>query len=191
MIWSVDTVSEDYEGLIVDLVQLDKLANKLEELGEEDFLKSYPHPFLILVFRPPLPSKEPGVSTEKTLSTDIFKATLHPVKHKKTMQAVPIKKTNRNAYKTKITVGRAKNNDIVIRARKVSKIHATFIPKDRGRFEFMDMGSSNATIVNGTQLKVKEPFLVESGDRIAMWRYIFEFMEPESMVSLLRELFGK
>jgi hypothetical protein len=183
--------SEDYEGLIVDLVPLENLANKLEELGEEGFLQSYSHPFLILVFRPPLPSKEPGVSTEKTLSTDIFKATLHPVKHKKTMQAVPVKKTNRNAYKTKITVGRAKNNDIVIRARKVSKIHGTFVPQDRGRFEFMDMGSSNSSIINGTHCKAKKPILVESGDRIAMWRYIFEFMEPEDMVSLLRELFGK
>lgn len=187
----MDAASEDYEGLIVDLIPLVKLAEMLEEQGEDGFLHSHSHPFLILVYRPPLPSKEVGVSTEKTLSTDLFKATQNPVKHKKNMQAVPILKTNRNAYKSKITVGRAKNNDIVIRARKVSKIHATFIPKDRDRFQFMDMGSSNATIVNGTQLVEKEPILVESGDRIAMWRYIFEFIEPRPLIRILRELFGK
>lgn len=65
--------------------------------------------------------KEVGISTEKTLSTDIHKATKNPIKHKKNMQAVPVLKTN----------------------------------------------------------------------RIAMWRYIFEFAEPRPLVRILHEMFGK
>ena len=181
----------DQEQSVVGLIPLEKLTEKLNEPGEDGFLRAYPHPFLILAYRPPLPSKEVGVSTEKTLSTDIYKATKNPIKHKKNMQAVPVLKTNRNAYKTKITVGRAKNNDIVIRARKISKIHATFLPEEDGSFQFTDMGSSNATIVNGTRLEEKVPIQIQSGDRIAVWRYIFEFIEIQPLIRLLHEMFGR
>ena len=112
----------DQEETVAGLIPLEKLAEKLKEQGEENFLRSYSHPFL---------------------------------------------------------------------ARKISKIHATFIPKARDNFDFVDMGSSNGTIVNGTQLIEKEPILVEHGDRIAMWRYIFEFAEPRPLVRILREMFGK
>jgi pSer/pThr/pTyr-binding forkhead associated (FHA) protein len=66
----------------------------------------------------------------------------------------------------RISVGRARNKDIVLRHQSVSKFHCWFEVDDAGAFYVTDAGSKNATKVNANSLKARERTRVEPGDVI-------------------------
>jgi FHA domain len=78
---------------------------------------------------------------------------------------VALKKNDRSPYSTLISVGRARNCDVVLRASTVSKLHAQFIVQEGG-WRLVDRQSANATEVNGHVLKPHQPTPVSGGDRI-------------------------
>jgi pSer/pThr/pTyr-binding forkhead associated (FHA) protein len=176
------TKEEEVEGFMS--ISLDDLAQELREHGVGAFREKYTCPFLILTYNPQASTEGIEVLTAKTSSYDVQQATRRPVEHTKGMRAAAVYKSDRNLFESKVTVGRAKNNDIIIRERKISKLHSQFIPGDESH-QLVDMGSSNGTVVNGIKLKEGKPHGLKSGDRIAVWRYIFEFVEPEELIKLL------
>lgn len=165
-------------------ISLDDLAQELRDLGVGTFREKYTCPFLILTYNPQASTEDIEVLTAKTSSYDVQQATRRPVEHTKGMRAAAVYKSDRNLFESKVTIGRAKNNDIIIRERKISKLHSQFIPDADGH-QLVDMGSSNGTVVDGIKLKEGKPFRLKSGHRIAVWRYIFEFVEPEELIKLL------
>ena len=166
-------------------VSLYDLAKELREHWVGAFRERYTCPFLILTYDPQVPTGEIEVLTAKTSSYDVLQATRRPVEHTKGMRVAAVYRSDRNLFESKITVGRAKNNDIIIRERKISKLHSQIIPAEDGGHQLVDMGSSNGTVVNGIKLKKGKSHRLKSGDKIAFWRYIFEFVEPEALIKLL------
>ena len=81
---------------------------------------------------------------------------------------VPLRKrTGGDAlYMDRISVGRARNKDIVLRHQSVSKFHCWFEVDDTGAFYITDAGSKNSTRVNGSALTVRERTRVDPGDSI-------------------------
>ncbi len=163
---------------------METLAGELKRRGQESFKNRYPHPFLVVVFVPPKESEEEEHHTRKARLSDYI-----PRKGRLSgMKAVPLVKTSRNVFSSKITVGRATNNDVIIRAQMISKAHATFILDDGDRIKLMDMGSANGTMVNGRRLMKREMVPVASGDTVTFWRFVFEFQDLDSFVQLLNGL---
>jgi hypothetical protein len=66
----------------------------------------------------------------------------------------------------RVTVGRATNNDIVIRDDSVSKTHAWFARGDEGNVYVADAGSRNKTLLNGAAIPLQSPEETNSGDAI-------------------------
>lgn len=84
---------------------------------------------------------------------------------------IRVAKSDRNVWKSRISLGRATNNDLIVRHASVSKLHAHFQVVAEGgveRLVISDAGSVNGTLVNGRS--VGEPpdggVAVEPGDRI-------------------------
>jgi predicted component of type VI protein secretion system len=83
----------------------------------------------------------------------------------------------------RISVGRARNKDIVLRHQSVSKFHCWFEVDDVGAFYVTDAGSKNATKVNTKTLKARERTHVEPGD-------VIRFGSVESILCSPRVLWG-
>lgn len=65
-----------------------------------------------------------------------------------------------------ITLGRAKDCDIVLPERQISRHHAR-IERDVGGFALRDLGSKNGTFVNGEPVR-GQPYRLRDGDEIAL-----------------------
>jgi len=61
----------------------------------------------------------------------------------------PLTKSGANPWAERILVGRASNNDIVLRHESVSKLHAYFEERQRGTLHLHDAKSANGTRVDG------------------------------------------
>jgi hypothetical protein len=66
----------------------------------------------------------------------------------------------------RISLGRATNNDVVLRHTSVSKFHASLEPMDDGTVKIVDTGSTNRTSVNDVTLPSRAPVEARSGDRL-------------------------
>ena len=78
---------------------------------------------------------------------------------------VPLRKREGKPFAERISVGRALNNDVVLRHASVSKFHAYFECDDKGGFYLTDARSKNTTTVNGAV--VESMARVHPGDEIA------------------------
>ena len=84
--------------------------------------------------------------------------------------AVPIHKRAGSGkdFIERVSVGRATNNDIVIRDDSVSKLHAWFARGEEGNIYVADAGSRNKTLLNGVAIPLQTPEETNSGDAIRL-----------------------
>lgn len=99
------------------------------------------------------------------------------------VQAVlPVKKRqDGNHFGLMVTLGRAGNNDLVIRDERVSKFHAYF--RQQGpEWTLCDSNSTNGTTVNEQALPKERSIGLRSGDRIKLGGTIeLTFLVPEQL----------
>jgi hypothetical protein len=160
-------------------IKLQALAAELSEMGGKAFRKKYPGPFLLVLYTP---STNPGLS-EHTVWTRHGRSTTS--KPDAITKAIPLLEEGKP--RKKITVGRADQNDIVIRGSGISKTHAAFLPGNDG-FRLVDMGSRNGTAVNGITLDENRPIRLNTGDKVAFWWYQFQFVELNAFMKSLTDL---
>lgn len=98
-----------------------------------------------------------------------------------------LEKSDRNTWRKRISVGRAKNNDVVIRERAISKLHAHFYAPEQGAdgLYLCDIGSENGTEVNGERLPIDEPRLVTTGAEIVFGGTACQLHDETSLLGLL------
>lgn len=159
--------------MIEDLFEFIRDARDLDEQG---FLKRHPHPVLLVE---PFASQETmGYQTRvPTPETGHDRGVL-----------VLAKREDANAFRLMVTIGRAKNNDVLIPADDVSKFHAYLLqrPRQEGVF-FADAGSTFGTKVNGEALAPRQPLRLESGALIEFGSVRTTFYSPESFREFLVE----
>lgn len=66
----------------------------------------------------------------------------------------------------RISVGRARNKDIVLRDPSVSKFHGWFEMDEYRTFHYADAGSKNGSTINGRRLEPRQPTPVHPGDTV-------------------------
>ena len=102
------------------------------------------------------------------------------------IQAFPVQKNPKiqNPWHERISVGRARNNDIFIRDSSVSKLHCYFTLKD-GTLRIQDAGSRNGTKVNSQELPEDRARELHNGDEIIIGRISFRVLHTEAFCDFI------
>jgi hypothetical protein len=98
----------------------------------------------------------------------------------------PVRNTGRSPYPRIVTVGRTRNNDIVISDVAISKFHAFFKEED-GRILLQDAGSRNGTRLDGELVpdaKKGKALEVKPGARVCFGEIEFGFMRGTQLRDL-------
>ena len=81
----------------------------------------------------------------------------------------PLSKTGTNPWSDRVLVGRASNNDIVLRNDRISKLHAYFQLGARGIWRIYDARSANGTRVDGVAVPPGEAGVAIRPGQIVMF----------------------
>jgi hypothetical protein len=141
--------------------------------SEADFAARHPGPFL--AFDAPEDDEDLHFMTE----LGNVPAT------RKIVLVVPISKRATGPFQDRISVGRARNSDIVIRHASVSKLHAHFRSGDGG-LTLTDVGSHNGTKIQGTPLTPHRPEAVRPGMTLVIGAVTARVLDAKSAYDQLR-----
>ena len=101
-----------------------------------------------------------------------------------------VQRTERSAFPNFISVGRTKNNDVVVGDVSLSKFHA-FFRESEGKVFLQDAGSRNGTFVNDESVATKaqgDPSEVESGANVRFGSVEMTFFRADGFCELVKRL---
>jgi len=155
-------------------VTIDQLQEQAAAVSRGQFVAEHPYPFL-LVHGVVAASVLPFSTTVGSLS-DMDRAP---------PEIFAVQKSGTNPYSARISLGRARNCDIVLRDASTSKLHAHFVFDDKGQVQLVDQGSRNGTTVNGR--RVSAPVFLASSDKIVFGSVVAEFLNAQALYQMLVE----
>jgi FHA domain len=158
--------------------------------GRDEFAAAYAHPFLLALSgmdAPPPPQRTLRMEGGAQLMAALMAERRRLAAASPRGPAVwPVRKVQAN-FPSMITVGRARNNDIVVPDALVSKFHAFFRQVD-GEWMLADAGSANGTKVGDVELTPKGAAeRVRPGDRVSFGVSAFRFVDAAGLWAALRE----
>lgn len=149
------------------------------------FSAALPHPFLVLSTDSAAVSPmqfRTVVATPADAADAAFQQSGGP-----SVDIVEVCKAPGNPYPDRISVGRARNCDVVLRDASVSKLHGHF-RTSVGKLELIDSGSHNGTRVNGHAIAPNTPTVVLIGDTIVFGRISAKLLDAGGVYDMLRLL---
>ena len=142
-------------------VPFELLKRQVAAMTFEEFLRKFPVPALLVVYREPEAMDEgarPSSSGIQLLTVSIKSRSVLRYLGKMAF----ITKRPGNPFAHLISVGRSAKNDITIAVDSVSKVHGYFVPGEQG-WSFTDHGSTNGSVLNGEELRSGEKYPLENG----------------------------
>lgn len=161
-------------------MDLRTLRAQVSSLTREEFAAEHPHLYLVVNPRP-----DESASSYWTVAVDVARKPARPALSD--LELVTVAKAAQNPYPDRISCGRARNCDVVLRYSSVSKLHAHFRKLDYGILELVDLGSQNGTMVNGRRLEPNQPERVIAGDLLAFGAITAQLVDAEILFDMLRQ----
>ncbi len=163
------------------MVDTEALSQLAHVTSRDQFAAQFAHSFL--VFEQALFEQEQvGFSTQVVDPVSIKRSVARPAP---TVEVQAVVKAPGNPYPDRVSIGRARNCDVVVRDASVSKLHAHFRiggPK----LELIDIDSQNGTRVNGRPLAPHQPTVVENGDVILFGSVTARLVDGGGLYDILR-----
>ncbi len=166
---------------------------RLQKLGCDQFLASYPNPILLERYLAPSSRiKLSAVETTSELNVKDLLATSESHQDEILLQArvIPLEKRDKHSSKRMIFVGRSPNNDVVLLNKMVSKLHAYFCQVPGSQiFQLVDMNSTNGTFINGSKVSPSVKMNLDDEDVISFGPETkLEFYSAGGFTDLLQQL---
>jgi hypothetical protein len=132
-------------------------------LDRETFARKFKSSFLVV----DRSADEPANCFETIEASSVPTSLLQTIRG---VEAHEIVKSSNSPYQDRISVGRARNCDVVLRYPSVSKLHGYFRALADGQLEFVDVGSHVGTRLNGRTLQPNMPEIVKVGHVLLLGR---------------------
>jgi pSer/pThr/pTyr-binding forkhead associated (FHA) protein len=156
---------------------------------QEEFVEKYNHPFLIRFAESPVGNIDKRMAYAtiafKTLD-DILKMETK-AQNNDILEIIPVVKTARNPFQSKIIVGRTSTQDIIIDDLLISKFHAYFEKNGDNDFFLIERGSTNGTLLNGVKLENSVQNKVKDQDKISFGGMNYVFFSSRSTYMALKK----
>lgn len=171
-------------------LRIDEFRERFGNLPRSRFLERFSAPFLVIEMRGR--KKTDGMSAWARTTTSKL-PTLPAVRLSSAVidtYVAPVEKSDRNDFKDVVSLGRDRDNDIVLPNPSVSKYHAV-IRRDAesGAISVGDVGSLNGTTIGGHRLGEGDAAPLESGAVIVFGKSVqATFFEPDAFYDYLRLL---
>ncbi len=141
-------------------MDVDELAATAKQLTREGFVARYPHLFFLFY-------DDGGSISAAQFATEISpRSAKPPMALAGKLKVLEIKKGPANPYADRISIGRARNCDVVLRHSSVSKLHAHVRHEADGSWLLIDSGSHNGTSVGNRGVLPESPAPLRSGDLV-------------------------
>ncbi len=158
---------------------LGALAAACRNMGKGAFLATYQAPFLIQMTE----------TAEKATSFATIAPEAHQAATTLGLYAYQVaKRPGANAFTQMITLGRTRNNDIIVEEGSVSKYHANFKKEASGRWTLTDV-STNGVRVDGAKIPKDKPIVLHSGARLVLADGVeLLYLEPSDALDHLQRV---
>lgn len=165
---------------------LDNFVAAAVSQSQEQFARQFPNPYLLLKLNQV--SAEPD---EWSFQTRILVARKHDgtpalLKEDATLYRLfALVKGPTNPWPERISIGRARNNDVVLPDNSVSKLHCHYTWATGGKNFLTDTGSRNGTFVGTTRLEANARSTVNIGDSVTFGLVQTTFISSLQLFSLI------
>jgi len=162
------------------LIPYAEFVRQYAGLAQERFLERVKEPHLLLFFPPK--GAEPGETPFTTSKIDLHGGLTPETR----AFVVPIRKSEGNAFGMMFTIGRAPNNDIVIKHPAISKFHA-YLRQTGERWSICDADSMNSTALDGQRLAPEQAYPLRDGQVLQFGGAVVgEMLTPAELHQRLR-----
>ena len=158
----------------------DALVELAHSSTRDEFVAQQPHAFLVL--ETPLAEQDVQFATQVVDPVSLKRG---GARRANNLEVLPVIKAAGNPYPDRVSVGRARNCDLVMRDPSVSKLHAHF-RVGGPKLELVDIDSQNGTRINGRALAPHQPAPVSPGDTVLFGSVSCKLVDAASLYDLLR-----
>jgi pSer/pThr/pTyr-binding forkhead associated (FHA) protein len=162
----------------------------VRRMALEEFAREHPEPFLLLARDPSDRANAWSFETETLTVGSAKVATLASEQEFDIAPEIadfavfPVTKAPDNPWPERISVGRARNNDVTLADGSVSKLHAHFKLSDSA-VSVVDAGSRNGTRINARTVAEGEEVRVRVGDTVTFGRVQLTLLDAEALYQLV------
>ena len=96
---------------------------------------------------------------------------------------VPLTPTSKTLQEDQVLLGRALTNDIRLVSSQISKVHVRF-ELDEGKWQIVDLGSSNGTRLNGLKLEPDRAYFLRGGDELVLGDIVILYLDAEGLLDM-------
>jgi len=161
------------------------LVELARTLTRDDFVARLPDPVLVVLSES---VTDEASGEDDTQVGDLGKKAVRlpgdPGEASRPFDALAVRKKRHAADKDRITLGRERTCDIVVRTRGVSKLHACFLPGPLLRV--VDAGSQNGTFLDGKRLVAEQPVEVQPGAQLVFGDLATRLVTPAQLYAMLK-----
>ncbi len=143
----------------------DEMQVRARAVSRTEFVAEHPYPFLLVH----------GTAGAGALPFSTNVSATSELANQAPPEIFAVQKSSANPYSDRISIGRARNCDIVLRDASVSKLHAHFVADGKGGFTLVDQSSRNGITLNNRPLKSGQ--LLVSGDELVFGSVMVEFLD--------------
>ena len=154
-------------------------------MARADFARAFGHPWLVHGLPRP-PTSELSFRTKVGAGSGRVQVVGALSLQSEDITLFPVQKRAVNSWADRVSVGRARNNDVVLRHASVSKVHAHFTREPGGGWALSDARSTNGTFVNlraavpGQPVGLRDHAMVRFGQlRLTL------FLDPDEVYAAL------